>query len=251
MPTKSPLLAATAALLAATAALLAASPGIASPHAPTPPLPRPSDFASRINNPWLPFPPGLVLTYRGIKDGQRAIDIETVTHKTKVIKGIRATVIHDRTYLWTGHGAKRRKYLGERTSDFYAQDKQGNVWYLGENTAVLALDGHVISTDGTWRTGINGARAGIFIAAHPRIGTGGFQEFYPGHAEDRYRVLRLDAHARTPVAASRHALLTRETTALEPGVVDHKYYIRGIGDVIEQTVKGGNEHFALVSIKRP
>ena len=238
-------------LLAAPAVLLAAGAAIASPHAPTPPLPAPSDFASRINNPWLPFPPGLVLTYRGIKDGHRAIDVETVTHKTEVIKGIRATVIHDRTYQWTGRGTRGRKYLAERTSDFYAQDKKGNVWYLGENTATLRPDGHVISIEGTWRTGVAGARAGIFIAAHPKVGTGGYQEFYRGHAEDRYRVLRLDAHASTPVASSRHALLTKETTALEPGVVDHKYYIRGIGDVIEQTVKGGNERFTLVSIRRP
>src|SRR5436190_14803442 len=136
-------------LLAATAVLLAASAGIASPHAPSPPLPPPGDFVSRINNPWLPFPPGLVLTYRGIKDGHPAIDVETVTHKTEVIKGIHATVIHDRTYQWTGHGGKRRKYLAERTSDFYAQDKRGNVWYLGENTATLRPDGRVISTEGS------------------------------------------------------------------------------------------------------
>ena len=238
-------------VLAAGAVLLAASAGLASPHSPTPPLPPPSDFASRINNPWLPFPPGLVLTYHGVKDGHQAIDVETVTHKTKVIKGIRATVIHDRTYQWTGHGAKRRKYLAERTTDFYAQDKQGNVWYLGETTATLDPNGHVISTEGTWRTGVNGARAGIFMPAHPSAGTNGYQEFYPGHAEDHYRVLRLNAHASTPVASSRHALLTKETTALEPGVVDHKYYIRGIGDVIERTIKGGNEHFTLASIRRP
>src|SRR5947208_8639418 len=85
-------------VLAATAILLAASVGIASPHAPTPPLPPPKDFASQINNPWLLFPTGLVLTYHGIKDGHQAIDVVTVTHKTKVINGIRATVIHDRTY---------------------------------------------------------------------------------------------------------------------------------------------------------
>jgi hypothetical protein len=238
-------------VLAATAILLAASAGIARRHAPTPPLPSPSDFASRINNPWLPFPPGLVLTYYGVKDGHQAIDVETVTHKTKVINGIRATVIHDRTYQWTGHRGKRRKYLAERTTDFYAQDKQGNVWYLGETTATLDPNGHVISTEGTWRIGVNGARAGIFIPAHPKIGTSGYQEFYPGHAEDRYRVLRLNAHASTPVASSRHALLTKETTALEPGVIDHKYYIRGIGDVIERTIQGGNEHFTLVSITGP
>ena len=238
-------------LVLATAVLLALSAGIARGNSPLPPLPPPTDFASRIDNPWLPLPPGLVLTYHGIKDGHQAIDVVTVTHRTKLIAGIRATVIHDRLYEWTGHGAGRRKYLAERTTDWYAQDKQGNVWYLGENTATLAPNGHVISTEGTWKAGVDRAHAGIFMPAHPTVGTGGYQEFYPGHAEDRYRVLRVNAPVSTPAASSRHALLTEETTALEPGVVDHKYYIRGIGDVIERTIKGGNEHFTLVAITGP
>jgi hypothetical protein len=237
-------------VVAATAGLLTASSGMASPHASVPLLPPPSDFASRIDNPWLPLPPGMVLTYHGIKDGHQAVDVLTVTHQTEVMKGICATVIHDRLYEWTGHGAKRRKYLAERTTDWYAQDKQGNVWYLGENTATLAPTGHVISTEGTWRVGVNGARAGISMP-HPRTGASGYQEFYPGHAEDHYQVLRLNARVSTPAASSRNALLIKETTALEPGVVDHKYYIRGIGDVIERTIKGGNEHFTLVSITQP
>ena len=241
----------TALMLAAAAGLLAASAGIARPRSPVPPLPPPADFASRIDNPWLPLPPGMVLTYHGIKDGHQAVDVVTVTHKTELIDGVRATVIHDRLYERTGRGAKRRRYLAERTTDWYAQDTHGNVWYLGENTATLAPNHRVISTEGTWRAGVNGARAGIFMPAHPRIGTNGYQEFDPGHAEDHYRVLRLNAQVSTPAGSSRHALLTRETTALEPGVIDHKYYIRGIGDVIERTIKGGNEHFTLVSLTRP
>ena len=98
----------------------------------------------------------------------------------------------------------------------------------------------MISTEGTWRVGVKRARAGIFMPAHPTIGTIGYQEFYPGHAEDHYRILQLDAHVRTPAASSRDALMTQETTALEPGVVDHKYYIRGIGDVIERCPSGGS-----------
>ena len=241
----------TSLMVAATAGLLAAAAGIAGASSPVPPLPPPSDFASRIDNPWLPFPPGMILTYHGIKDGHQAVDVLTVTHKTRLIKGIRATVIHDRLYQWTGRGVKRRKYLAERTTDWYAQDNQGNVWYLGENTATLAPNGHVTSTEGTWRVGVHGGRAGIFMPAHPSVGASGYQEFYPGHAVDHYRVLRLNAHVSTPAASSRHALLTQETTALEPGVVDHKYYVRGIGDVIERTIKGGNEHFTLTSITRP
>ena len=241
----------TSLILAATAGVLAASTTTATARSPVPPLPPPNDFATRIDNPWLPFPPGRVLTYDGIKDGHQATDVLTVTHQTKLIAGIRATVVHDRLDEWTGHGATRRRYLAERTTDWYAQDKQGNVWYLGENTATLAPNGHVISTEGTWRVGVNRAHAGIFMPVQPRVGTNGYQEFYPGHAEDRYRVLRLNAPVSAPAASSRHALLTQETTALEPGVIDHKYYIRGIGDVIERTIRGGNEHFILVSITGP
>lgn len=239
----------TSLILIAIAGFLGVSTSVAHANAAVPPLPPPSDFATRIDNPWLPFPPGRIFTYQGIKDGQQAVDILTVTHESKSIEGIRATVIQDRLFAWIGHGAERRRYLAERTTDWYAQDKQGNVWYLGENTATLAANGHVISTDGTWRLGVGGARAGIFMPAHPRVGADGYQELFPGHAEDRYRVLGLNAQISTPAASSRHALLTAETTALEPGVLDHKYYIRGIGDVIERTVKGGNEHFTLVSIR--
>jgi hypothetical protein len=237
-------------LLAAIACVLGAGAAVAPAHPAVPPLPPPTAFANRIDNPWLPLPPGRVLTYKGIKDGHQAVDVLTVTHATEVIEGIRATVIHDRLYEWAGHAAGRRKYLAERTTDWYAQDKHGNVWYLGENTATLAPSGDLISTDGTWKVGTNGARAGIFMPAHPDVGANGYQEFYPGHAEDRYRVLGLNARVSTPAASSRRALLTEETTALEPGVIDHKYYIRGVGDVIERTVKGGNEHFTLASIRR-
>jgi hypothetical protein len=160
-----------------------------------------------------------------------------------VIQGIRATVIDDRVYL--------RGRLAERTKDWYAQDKTGNVWYLGEDTATLDARGNVKSTEGTWQAGVDGARAGIFMPAHPRVGQAGLQEYYKGHAEDQFKILSLTAHVRTPAASSRHALLTQETTRIEPGVIDHKTYVRGIGTVTEKTIKGGNEQLELVSIQRP
>ena len=88
------------------------------------------------------------------------------------------------------------------------------------------------------------------MPAHPRVGQGGWQEYYRGHAQDRYRIVSKRKAVRTPAASSRHAMLVRETTPLEPGVVDHKLYVRGIGTVREQTVKGGNERYELVSVRR-
>jgi hypothetical protein len=206
-------------------------------------LPSPGNFAGRIDNPWFPLRPGTVYVYRGSDHGEASRDVLTVTHRTRVIQGIRATVIDDRVYL--------RGRLEERTTDWYAQDKAGNVWYLGEDTATLDGRGKVKSTEGTWRSGVDGARGGIFMPAHPRVGQAGLQEYYKGHAEDRFKVLSLAAHVHTPAASSRHALLTQETTRLEPGVLDHKVYVRGIGTVTEKTIKGGSEQLVLESVSRP
>jgi hypothetical protein len=183
-----------------------------------------------------------VYDYRGEKDGARGRDVLTVTDQHRVILGIRATVVADRLYL--------NGLLAEQTTDWYAQDRSGNVWYLGERTRTLDAHGKTLSTEGSWIAGAYGARAGIYMPARPAPGDTGRQEYYVGHAEDQYRVLSLSAHVRTPAATSTHALLTQETTRLEPGSVDHKLYVRGIGNVVERSVKGGNERFALVSVRR-
>ena len=209
---------------------------------PVPQLPSPREFAARIDNKWFPLPPGTVLIYRGEKDGKPARDVLTVTRLHRTILGIRATVIADRLYL--------NGRLSERTTDWYAQDSKGNVWYLGEHTATLDAHGKTISTEGSWQAGVGGARAGIYMPAHPEPGEAGRQEYYKGHAEDEYEVLSLHAHVATPAVSSRRALLTQETTRLEPGTVDHKLYVRGIGTVLEESVKGGNERLVLVSIGR-
>lgn len=208
-----------------------------------PPLPPGRDFVRTIDNPWFPLRPGTVLTSKGEDEGAPAMDVLRVTGRSKAILGVRATVVDDRVY--------ERGRLAERTSDWYAQDRTGNVWYLGEDTATLKPNGQVESTSGTWQAGVHGARAGIFMPAHPRVGDGGWQEYWKGHAQDRYRILDFHTTVRTPAASSRRAMLIQETTPLEPHVVDHKIYVRGIGTAREETVRGGNERYVLTSVKRP
>ncbi len=219
--------------------LAAPVPAAASLH--IPPLPMPSGFVTGIDNPWFPLTPGTVFDYRGVKDGKRARDVLTVSHARATILGIRATVIQDRLYL--------NGRLEERTTDWYAQDRRGNVWYLGERTATLDSHGRTISTEGSWLAGVQGARAGIYMPAHPRPGETGRQELYHGHAEDQFEVLSVTAAVRSPAVSSDRALLTRETTPLEPGTVDHKFYVRGVGNVREQTIKGGDERLVLVAVR--
>jgi len=200
-------------------------------------------FVERVDNPWFPLVPGTTYVYRGVRDGKPSRDVVVVTHATRTILGVLATAVHDDLYL-----AGR---LAERTTDWYAQDRAGNVWYLGEATAELDRNGRVTSREGSWLAGVHGARAGIYMPAVPTIGATGRQEYLKGHAEDHFRVVALKAHVSTPETTSSGALLTEEWTPLEPGVLDHKFYVRGIGTVLEQTVKGGDERNALVSVHFP
>jgi hypothetical protein len=197
---------------------------------------------NRVDNPWFPLTPGTVFVYRGMKDGERGRDVVTVTSKTKVIQGVTCTVVEDRLYAG-GH-------LAERTADWYAQDRQGNVWYYGEDTAELDESGKVTSREGSWESGVDGARAGIIMPAHPKVGRSYLQEYYKGHAEDHAQVLSASASIRVPYTSSTHALVTKEWTPLEPDVLDHKTYVRGVGLVKEETIKGGEELWKLVSVRR-
>jgi hypothetical protein len=200
-------------------------------------------FGSHVSNPWFPLKPGTQFVYRGVKDGKRSRDVVTVTRRTRTIQGAPCVTVRDLLYL--------RGRLEERTTDWYAQDRAGNVWYFGERTAELDRRGRVRSTEGSWQAGVHGAKPGIYMPAHPHVGQTGRQEYLRGHAEDHFRVKSLSARVHTPAASSSHALLTSEWTPLEPGVLDHKYYVRGIGTVLEQTVRGGDERNTLVSVRRP
>ena len=192
-----------------------------------------SDFVRTVDNPWFPLVTGYTWVSKGVRDGKPTVDTFRATGQTKVIEGVTCTVVHDVT---TVHGKPV-----EKTLDWYAQDKQGNVWYFGEDTAEYDAAGKVTSTAGTWQSGVNGAAPGIFMPADPSVGAGGYQEYYKGQALDQYKVVSLNGSVTVPYGSFKQALLTRETTALEPGIVDHKYYVKGIGQVAEETVKGANE----------
>ena len=204
--------------------------------------PAPARFSARVTNQWYPLLPGSVYVYRGVKDGEPSREVMTVTHRTKTIEAAPCVVVSDLLYL-SGR-------LEERTEDYYTQDSLGRVWYFGEKTAELDKQGHVKTTSGSWLAGVHGAKAGIFMFTHPIPGRSARQEYYKGEADDHFQVLRLDASVKVPFITTTHALLTKEWTPLEPGVIDHKYYARGIGTVLERTAKGPLERNALVSFRK-
>jgi hypothetical protein len=198
------------------------------------------DFSPDVTNRWLPLIPGTTLTYEGTKDGKHARNLFTVTRDTKVIDGVRCRVVFDRLWL--------DGKLSERTFDYYAQDDDGNVWYFGEDTVSLDDQGHLTDTSGSFRSGVDGAQPGVFMQAHPQIGRRFRQEWLKGEAEDQFKVLSRNARVTVPYGTFHPALRTEERTALEPDVIDNKYYARGIGEVVETSVRGQLEKLELVSV---
>jgi hypothetical protein len=201
----------------------------------------PSDFVREVTNPWFPLKPGSVWRYKGLKEGMKTTDIVTATHRTKKILGVTTTVVHDVVSV------KGRPE--EVTNDFYAQDRHGNVWYFGEETEELNAQGKPTSTEGSFEAGVDGARPGVLIPGHPKVGLIGRQEFLKGEAEDHFRVLDLKASVSVPFVSTRQALRTREWTPLEPATVDNKHYVRAVGTVREIAVQGPVEKLELISYK--
>jgi hypothetical protein len=214
-----------------------AGSGSGSPYEP---LLDPANFTTTIDNPYFPLPVGRTLVYRGVKDGQTQEDRVTVTDQTKTVaEGITARVVTD---VATHDGT-----LLEKTSDWYAQDKQGNVWYVGEDTAHYLANGKV-DTSGSWEAGVHDAEPGLVMEANPQIPDAYRQEFLTGQAEDTAWVVELGGSITVPYGTLRKVLTTLEATRLEPGAYDQKIYAPAIGIVREQALTGAPEFAELVSV---
>src|SRR5262249_40459609 len=153
-------------------------------------------FSAQVDNPWFPLTPGTTYVYTGTKDRKSDLDIVTVSSRTRVIDGVTTRRVEDRAFV--------DSVLAERTTDYYAQDKCGNVWYFGEDTAELDRQGHVIDTSGSFHAGVDGAQPGVFMQAQPELGRRFRQEWLPGEAEDTFRVVDLDTTVTAPFGTFRH-----------------------------------------------
>jgi hypothetical protein len=202
----------------------------------------PGDFSSPRANPYFPLRPGTVTTYRGTDEGERLRERVYVTHRTRMIQGIRTRVVRD--IVRSGDGG-----LVEVTSDWYAADNSGNVWYFGEATATYDDKGHVESREGSWQAGHDGARAGMIMPAHPHATQAFRQEYYRGHAEDQAWIVSRFGRTRTPLKMFTGIVRSLEWTRLEPGVVSLKVYAPGVGIVREKNLSGGSENLAVVSVR--
>ena len=199
----------------------------------------PANFVAVIDNPYFPLPVGRTLVYQGVRDGQSQTDTVTVTGQKKLILGIQTTVVDD----VATHGST----VLEKTFDFYAQDEQGNVWYLGEDTTAFLPNGKT-DTSGSFIAGVNGAQPGIIMEADPQIPDAYRQECAAGQAEDTAWVVGTTGSVTVSYGKVRNVLTSLEATRVEPGSYDEKVYGPGIGIVREQALTGTSEFAQLVSV---
>jgi hypothetical protein len=194
----------------------------------------PADAGATITNPYLPLRPGRRWVYR-VGDEREVV---TVTQQTKhMASGIEARVVRDEV--------TRKGVPTEITDDAYAQDAEGNVWYVGEATTKYE-HGRPVSTEGSFEAGVDGARAGIAMPAHPKVGMRYRQEYRKGHAEDRAKIVSLNERVKVPLRRYRHTLMTLETNPLEPDDLEAKFYARGVGPVLAVDLSGGADREELI-----
>jgi hypothetical protein len=201
----------------------------------------PSDFSTEIDNPYWPMTPGSRWVYRETDEEGAVLKVAvTVTDQTKLIaNGVEARVVHD---VVSEDGEPI-----EITDDWYAQDSAGNIWYLGEDTAEYK-NGRVVTREGSFEAGVDGAQPGIIMPADPQPGIAYRQEYYEGEAEDEAKVLSLDAKATVPFGSFDGLLQTEDVNPLsEPPAVEHKFIARDVGPILAVGISGGGGREELIS----
>ena len=205
----------------------------------------PSDFTTRIDNPYRPIRPGDRSVFRVTDaEGLRERSVVKVTHGTKLIaNGVTARVVYTKVF--------EDGKLIEDNHAWYAQDDNGNVWYLGERAREIE-NGEVTSTKGSWEAGVDGAQPGVVMPAHPKVGLAYREEYAKGVAQDRAKVFSRRERAEVPFRRfPSGVLLTKETSPLDPpGFLDYKFYARGVGPVLGIEISGGSDREELVRFRR-
>jgi hypothetical protein len=244
MPAQQKLLGAALLVCALVAAPASTARGPAPPawtlHGRYSPVIKASNFVAVVDNPYFPLKPGTAFHFRGTRDGTAQTDDAVVTNKAKTVLGVKCTVVEDTV---SEHGKPV-----ERTFDWYAQDKRGNVWYMGEDS-FERKNGRFVRADDSWEAGVAKAKPGIIMPGHPRPGMVYRQEFFPPGALDQAKVIGFSGPLRVASGTYKRVLVTIEWSPVEPQL-EKKYYVAGLGEIKEEVVAGGHEAFELAKATR-
>jgi hypothetical protein len=205
----------------------------------------PADFSVNIDNPYWPMSPGSkwVYTETDTKGTNQKVVVEVTDEKKMIANGIEARVIRD-TVSENGVPV-------EITDDWYAQDKAGNIWYLGEYVTNYK-NGKVTGHGGSFETGVDGAQPGIAMPANPEPGLSYRQEYYKGEAEDKGAVITVgEERVQVPFGYfDKRVLMTRDLVPTEPKVQELKFYAPNVGPLLSVHTDGDGGRAELVSYSR-
>lgn len=201
----------------------------------------PLDFMDKIDNPYFSLTPGTTFNYQGKTDEGNEVIKVMVTDKTKTVMGVTTLVVWDRVWL--------DDQLIEETYDWYAQDKEGNVWYFGEDSKEYK-NGKVVSTEGSWEGGVDGAMPGIIMKNKLTVGDSCRQEYYQGEAEDWAEIVSLNEKVAVPYGSFENCIKTKDWSALEPDVIEYKYYSPSVKNVVLETNADNTERVELTNIEK-
>ena len=198
----------------------------------------PANFTNQITNPYFPLKPGAQYVLDGVRDGRPQHTDVTVTRETKMIMGIPMVVVRD---VVTNNGA-----LEEKTTDWYAEARNGDVWYFGEATAEYT-NGQVSSTQGSWEAGVDNAQPGIIMKGKPTIGVSYRQEYRPGVAEDVAKVGATGLTYRAGGTTYHNVVRTDDRNPLNPDKLDQKYFAPGFGLIYTKKLSAGHAETATLT----
>lgn len=187
----------------------------------------PADFVATIDNPYFTLKPGATFTYQKKSDQEIERKEVVVTNEKKTILGVAMTVVHDRVWI--------DDELHEDVKDWYAQDKNGDVWYFGEAVDYYE-DGKLRDHEGSWEAGVDGAEAGIIMKAHPVVGDSFRQEYYPGVSEDMVDIVALNKTITVPAGSYTGCLQVRDWSRIDATANEYKYYCPPAGFVVLETL---------------
>ena len=199
----------------------------------------PENFVDDVTNTYFPLIAGTVFTYQSQTEEGLETIVVTVLSDKKTVAGVSCTVVRDIVSI--------DGQMIEDTHDWYAQDKDGNVWYMGEDVSNYE-NGVLADHEGSFETGVDGAKAGIIMLANPVLEMPYRQEYYFNKAEDWGKVVEKGVTVSTTFGIFNNCIKTADWNALEPDAsMEFKYYAPNVG-VVKEEIEGSSEYVDLISI---
>jgi hypothetical protein len=187
----------------------------------------PADYAAKVDHPLVPLDSVRSTRFKGREGDTKTAVVTRVLERTRLVAGVRVTIVDVREF--------EDGELVEHTEDYYAQDREGTVWYFGETVDDIE-DGKVVGHEGQWYAGRNGAKPGEFMPAEPKVGQRFEQERAPGVAEDRSQVEAVGVHVELAGGRFDDCIKTKDFAPLDKRT-ELKIYCPGVGLVREQAPK--------------